>query len=99
MSFVIAGFNLFMVAAHEFGHSMGLGHSQDPGALMYPIYTGGREPSTYVLPRDDFNGIQSLYGQCQLLEITFEILTSIQVTDSCGGVHTPACALCCTMYS
>ena len=50
-----------MVAAHEFGHSLGLSHSTDPGALMYPTYSY-RNPDTYVLPRDDVNGIQSLYG-------------------------------------
>ncbi|XP_051257259.1 collagenase 3a isoform X1 [Dicentrarchus labrax] len=55
------GYVLFMVAAHEFGHSLGLSHSNDPGALMYPVYTY-RNPDTYVLPRDDVNGIQSLYG-------------------------------------
>ncbi|XP_042355633.1 collagenase 3-like [Plectropomus leopardus] len=55
------GYVLFMVAAHEFGHSLGLSHSDDPGALMYPIYTYSN-PDTFVLPRDDVNGIQSLYG-------------------------------------
>ncbi|XP_049891777.1 collagenase 3-like [Epinephelus moara] len=55
------GYVLFMVAAHEFGHSLGLSHSKDPGALMYPVYTY-RNPDTFVLPRDDVNGIQSLYG-------------------------------------
>ncbi|XP_040906703.1 collagenase 3a [Toxotes jaculatrix] len=55
------GYVLFMVAAHEFGHSMGLSHSDDPGALMYPVYSY-RNPDTFVLPRDDVNGIQSLYG-------------------------------------
>ncbi|KAM6970468.1 collagenase 3a [Aplochiton taeniatus] len=55
------GYNLFLVAAHEFGHSMGLSHSNDPGALMYPVYSFS-EPSTFSLPRDDINGIQSLYG-------------------------------------
>ncbi|XP_037543547.1 collagenase 3 [Nematolebias whitei] len=56
-----SGYVLFMVAAHEFGHSLGLSHSNDPGALMYPTYTY-RNPDTYVLPRDDVRGIQSLYG-------------------------------------
>lgn len=55
-------YNLFLVAAHEFGHSLGLSHSTDPGALMYPNYAY-REPSTYSLPQDDINGIQTIYGK------------------------------------
>ncbi|KAF1378940.1 hypothetical protein PFLUV_G00195720 [Perca fluviatilis] len=55
------GYVLFLVAAHEFGHSLGLSHSDDPGALMYHTYSY-RNPDTFVLPRDDVNGIQSLYG-------------------------------------
>lgn len=58
----IADYNLFLVAAHEFGHSLGLSHSTDPGALMYPNYAF-REPSNYTLPQDDINGIQAIYGK------------------------------------
>lgn len=58
----ISGYNLFLVAAHEFGHSLGLAHSTDPGALMYPNYAF-RDPSTYTLPQDDINGIQAIYGE------------------------------------
>lgn len=58
----ISDYNLFLVAAHELGHSLGLSHSSDPGALMYPNYAFS-EPSTYSLPQDDINGIQAIYGK------------------------------------
>ncbi|KAM5181759.1 matrix metalloproteinase-18-like [Mantella aurantiaca] len=55
-------YNLFLVAAHEFGHSLGLHHSEDPGALMYPTYPN-TDPSRFRLPQDDINAIQFLYGK------------------------------------
>uniref|UniRef100_A0A8C9VTV2 Collagenase 3 n=1 Tax=Scleropages formosus TaxID=113540 RepID=A0A8C9VTV2_SCLFO len=53
-------YNLFLVAAHEFGHALGLSHSNDPGALMFPVYSYARG---YPLSEDDIRGIQALYGQ------------------------------------
>ncbi|XP_068936732.1 macrophage metalloelastase-like [Petaurus breviceps papuanus] len=55
------GYNLFLVAAHEFGHSLGLDHSRDPQALMYPNYKGD-DPRQFKLSQDDIKGIQTLYG-------------------------------------
>ncbi|XP_001509994.3 neutrophil collagenase-like [Ornithorhynchus anatinus] len=55
------GYNLFLVAAHEFGHSLGLSHSTEPGALMFPTYAFS-DPKTFSLSQDDINGIQSIYG-------------------------------------
>lgn len=56
-----SGVNLLWVAVHEFGHSLGLSHSQTNDAIMYPFYRA------YVpdmkLHTDDINGIQQLYGK------------------------------------
>ncbi|NXG90980.1 MMP18 protein, partial [Stercorarius parasiticus] len=54
--------NLFLVAAHEFGHSLGLNHSDVREALMYPIYSY-TNPETFTLPEDDKQRIQKLYGK------------------------------------
>ncbi|XP_067132303.1 matrix metalloproteinase-2-like [Centruroides vittatus] len=54
------GVNLFAVAAHEFGHSLGLSHSSITGSLMFPYYQGIND--NFQLPYDDTVGIQQLYG-------------------------------------
>lgn len=50
--------DLETVAAHEIGHTLGLAHSNDPNALMFPSYNGPHRS----LDQDDIAGIQSIYG-------------------------------------
>ncbi|KTG46396.1 hypothetical protein cypCar_00003989 [Cyprinus carpio] len=53
------GYSLFLVAAHEFGHALGLDHSNIKDALMYPMY---KYIEDFSLHEDDIKGIQYLYG-------------------------------------
>lgn len=55
-----SGIDLYQVAAHEFGHALGLDHSDRKDALMAPLY---KNVWTNDLYDDDIQGIQSLYGE------------------------------------
>lgn len=49
------------VSVHEFGHSLGLGHSSVEDAIMFPWYHGYQMFEN--LPKDDWLAIQQLYGK------------------------------------
>ena len=53
----VGAFDLETVALHEIGHNLGLAHSLDVAAIMYPTYRGTRRS----LGADDINGIRRLY--------------------------------------
>ncbi|XP_061586621.1 stromelysin-3 [Cololabis saira] len=53
------GTDLLQVAAHEFGHALGLQHSRERGAVMAAYYTYF---NPLRLSEDDKRGIQFLYG-------------------------------------
>ena len=49
------------MAVHEFGHSLGLEHSNVRESIMYPWYKGYHK--NIQLTNDDTMGIQALYGK------------------------------------
>jgi matrixin len=52
-----ADVDLFSIALHETGHALGLGHSDNPNAVMYPYYS-----MHSGLEQDDINAILQLYA-------------------------------------
>jgi len=49
--------DVFSVALHETGHALGLGHSDNPSAVMYPYYT-----MRTGLSADDIAAVRTLYA-------------------------------------
>jgi Matrixin len=54
------GFYIEDIAAHEFGHALGLGHSAITGATMYPSVSSCNAGNR-TLETDDIDGVRFLY--------------------------------------
>ncbi|MEP7215616.1 MAG: matrixin family metalloprotease [Anaerolineaceae bacterium] len=52
--------DLQSVVTHEFGHALGLNHSGDGSAVMYPSYSAGSTKRS--LAPDDLAGLVAIYG-------------------------------------
>ncbi|XP_018603954.1 matrix metalloproteinase-20 [Scleropages formosus] len=63
------GINLYLVAAHEFGHALGLSHSNNPESLMYPTYMKRNQHN--LLSREDILNLNMLYGTRSVLPYHF----------------------------
>jgi hypothetical protein len=55
------GFYIEDIAAHEFGHALGLGHSTVPAATMYPSVSYCNA-GIRTLDADDISGVRAIYG-------------------------------------
>jgi hypothetical protein len=58
----LANPDILGAALHELGHSLGLNHSDDMTAVMYPTFRRMAGPGTGFLTNDDIAGIHQIYG-------------------------------------
>ncbi|KAJ8773725.1 hypothetical protein K2173_006375 [Erythroxylum novogranatense] len=79
-SAIASAVDLESVAVHEIGHLLGLGHSSDVGAIMYPTISA--RSRKVELASDDIEGIQQLYGTNPNYNAT--AAASVQQNDTSG---------------
>lgn len=81
------------VALHELGHTLGLGHSSDPNAVMYAVLppTGTKRG----LNADDIAGIQSLYPTF-IARCGDGFADAPEQCDDANGTNDDGCSNACT---
>lgn len=75
--------DLESVAVHELGHVLGLGHSSEREAIMYPTISTGTKKVDLV--GDDVKGIQVLYGSNPNYNGSATATTTSQERDTNGS--------------
>jgi hypothetical protein len=80
------GTELYIVAAHEFGHTLGISHSNINSALMAPYYSYSK---TLQLDQDDIAAVQALYGKSSNRVTTTQRPTNPPTTSKTTGITNP----------
>ena len=79
---LISNYRLLLVATHELGHALGIGHSEKPEALMAPSHDEWK--GDVKLSKDDIQAIQvkakikiSYLKRCQEKKTSYAIINPL----------------------
>lgn len=76
-----------LIATHELGHCLGLGHSADSNAIMFASATSGTSDADRALGADDQQGIQSIYGTAADADLVMSAVYVTEIGDGDGALE------------